>query len=551
MASKVARLKSFFGFNALRLLTAKERRWLLAILVVHYLLCACFILPLDFTSDESPYQGYAWRWLKGYPERVNIVDDSKSPVTFFALAPALLKPVWPDETDPHGFRFLRVGRLLMFPYVVLAALVLVLWMRRLWGAFSWVIPLLFFLFDPTVFVCALLVHSDIASMSLLLLCLYLGWRYAETRQPVYWWRLSLAVGLAMVAKASLVYVLPLLALLLAVQRLFNKEPLVGPIKPFALRWAGMLLVVLLVINVAYYFHHAFFPVGQMPQRSQAFQHLVQALQPIRHWLVPLPYDYVSGFDLLQYNAERGGGPYPYYSFVGVNILGKYFSKGPVWYYYIVSLWWKLPALVLISVGAALLWWWRSRQRWLYTRRYWFVWMPALVFFLILSLTNPFQIGVRHALLIFPMFYMGTAPVMNWCWQHIRRLWLAAVLATLALWVSFWPNMIAYTNELLWPKRSVYKYLYHSTISHGHTGKYQVEFMKRNPEFQSADSVPRTGHFAVSLETLMHPFDVDKIAWLRNNFEPYGTYRGTILLYHITPAQLQQFRQRQSAKHAAK
>jgi hypothetical protein len=96
---------------------------------------------------------------------------------------------------------------------------------------------------------------------------------------------------------------------------------------------------------------------------------------------------------------------------------------------------------------------------------------------------------------------------------------------------------------------VYKYLYHSTVSNGHIKVYLKDFLEAHPAFSMADSVPRPGYFAISLESLMHPLDPEKLSWLRYHFEPYGTYRGTILLYHITPAQLQQWRQQQAAGKA--
>jgi hypothetical protein len=336
-----------------------------------------------------------------------------------------------------------------------------------------------------------------------------------------------------------VYLLPLLLLLFAISRWRAAPNIKRHMAATAWRrWLGLAGILLLVINVAYYFHHSFFSVQQLPQQSQAFKQLAARLSWFNVVPVPLPYDYVTAFDMLQLHKEQGGGPIPQHTFSGVSILGRYYTVGPVWYYYLVSGGLKVPLFFMLLMVAALARWWGSgRFTWL-AGRYLFLWLPALYFLLVLSLTNPFQIGLRHALLFFPLLYMGLAPVAQQLWQQYRRLFWGAIAVTMALWFSFWPNMIAYTNELLWPKKSTYKYLYHSTVSAGHTKKYLQQYLTDHPDFQQADSLPRTGKFAATLESIAHPQDREKLDWLRHHFEPVGTYRHTILLYHISKEQWQ-------------
>lgn len=511
-----------------------EKRLLTGILLMHFLLSAWMISRIDCTCDEYGYYGWAVRWAKGDQARVLPTDDSKTPIVAPALIPIVAQRWLQPADGDHGIVLLKVGRLFMYVYQLLGAYILFAWAYRLWGSYKWLFPLLLYLYDPLVFSYGMLVISDVPSMSLMLASAYMAWRYWQTGSKLYWVRLCLAVSLAIIAKASMLYLLPVVVLLF----LIAPSHIHAQAWPAWHRWGLLLLSIWLTIEVAYQFKGNFFPVSQLPQKSQAFQQLAHHLQQFAEWPVPLPYHFVSGFDLLKYNAELGGGITDAHSFVGVYFNQHYYPRGPVWYYYGFVFMYKWPLLcwALLIWAAVLL-----RQRmllWFAWRQYVFIWLPPLVYLLVLSLTNPFQIGMRHALLLMPFLYLMVGYAANHIWQHQKRLMQALLLLYAISWIQFWPNMLAYTNELIWHKERVYEKLYDSSISYCQAPALLNRFLQQHPEYKRPTAAPSAGKFAIEIDAVAHPLNKDGLQWLYRLKPPFGHYMHVVLLYEVTEADLQ-------------
>ncbi len=530
---------TFFKSATWESMAKHERRLFIAIMALHFTLSGWFITRLDFTNDESGYYGYAIRWAQGHPGRVIPYDDSKTPIVLPALIPTLLKSFWNNANDPHGYRFLQAGRWMMYVFQILGAWFMLLWLYRLWGTKKWMLPLLLYMFDPLVFSYSMIVGSDLASTAIVLAACYLAWRFSQSGGRKYWIWLSVFAGLGIIAKASLIYLLPLLFVMLTVSHaLAGRYSQKGFVAASLLRWVMLLLVVLLMVNTAYYFKSTGFHFSEMPQRSEAFRHLVQRFSLERNIPVPLPFDFVSGFDFLKYNAELGGGPAYENSFIGVDILGKWFPRGPVWYYYIVTFFYKLPLLtwlLLIALFALIV---RNRNRLqLLITTHIYIWLPGFFFFLVLSLTNPFQIGIRHALLIFPFMYLGISFPLVDAWGKWKKYFRWLLVLQSAAFIAYWPNLLAFTNVFLLPKKEVYRYLYDSSVSYGQTSPYLHRFLQQHPDYTVPDSIPRKGKYAVDMEALADPHNRHRLNWLYKNFEPTGQYMYTIILFEVNENEL--------------
>lgn len=511
-----------------------DRGFFLLILLIHFLLSGWMASQQVITSDETGYFGYVIRWAKGNPERVICIDDSKTPVVAPALIPVLFKKWIVPKDDIHGFTLLRAGRWCMYMFTALGAFVMFCWLFRLWGSRRWVLPLLLFLFDPVVFSYAMLVASDLPCAVLLVTAAYMAWRYHQSHRLFYWWGFAMACAMAVVAKPSMIFLVPVMALVLAMA---GKTRAAGPEKGYlhhtVFRWAVLLLLVWLVVNMAYYFKDSFFPFHRLPQRSLAFRQLAEQLSWLGSFRIPLPLDFVSGFDYVQRNAELGGGITDEHSFMGVFFMGKYYIRGPVWDYYPVTLLFKLPLLtigllaltvwLLFPKGLSLTWW----------RRHLFIWAPAVAYGCVLCFTNPIQIGVRHALLIYPFLYVGISAGVQYLAGFGKKL-LTALLILHACSLGYYGfDMMAYTNELIWSKHKVYKYLYDSSVSYGQGKPRLREFLKAHPDYRLPGDRPAPGKYAIDLETVASPLSDNQAAWLRDHFEPSGHYRFVVLLYDIS------------------
>lgn len=518
-----------------------DRRLFIALMVFHFLLSGWFISRTGFTADESDYYGYAIRWRHGDTQRIYPIEDSKSPIVAPSLIPNIIKP-WVDlRNDPYGFKMLQMGRWCMYVFQVLGAFVLFLWMYRLWGGRHWLLPLVLYLFDPTVFSFGMIVGTDMVCASLVLATCYSLWRYTQMGALRYWLLTSVFCALALVAKASMIYLPVLMLLLVVVNRLVksSEESVFIGAGQWLRNVVLLLLVCWLAISSAYQFRHMFFPVSELSAKSHAMQQLKQSLHGIAGWPVPLPYDYLSAFDLLRYHGDLGGAPHPDNTYGGVSVLGHYYNKGPVWYYYLVSFGVKLPLLTLLLLATALLLWWRSGRRLALLDHHLFVWLPLLYFGVMLSLTNPFQIGIRHALLLFPFLSLLAGYGLRFWMGRRPRLLRGALVIQFLFLVNYWPNMIAYTNELFWPKHLVYRYVNDSTIDYDESVVYLERFLAAHKEYRMPPPQPAAGRFAINVRYLTASYNRFGYEWLYKNFEPVGHYMHTVLLFDISAASLRE------------
>lgn len=542
MASVKAALAHLFSFSTWHTISGMERRLFIGIMAVHFLLSGWFITRLGFTSDETGYYGFAVRWAQGNQERISPVDDSKTPIVAPALLPIAAKKWLSNPADKHGFALLQAGRWCMYVFQFLGACIMLFWLYRLWGAKKWILPLLLYLFDPLIFSYGMIVGSDLASAVLLFATFYFAWRYWNTHQNRYWIWMSVACSIAIVAKASMIYIVPLLVLLflLAGKKSASEISYSKPWNTWQ-RWMLLFASVLFVINMAYYFQGSFFSIQHLPQRSGAFQKLATQFSWLGNFPIPFPYSYVSGFDYLTFNKELGGGDKDINSFLGVFILGNYYTRGPVWYYYLATALFKLPLFTWVMMSITSWWIFKSKKVLLLLRKHIFIWLPACCYFFILSFTNPFQIGIRHALLIFPFLYLGISYAVLFVYEKWRKTFRVIMVLHVLSLLSFWPNMIAYTNELILNKAMVYRYLYDSSVVYGNAPPYLKRFLKLHPEYTIPTATPAPGKYAIDLESVASPLNTYGLQWLHKNFAPTGHYMQVILLYEISPEDVKSIR----------
>jgi hypothetical protein len=164
------------------------------------------------------------------------------------------------------------------------------------------------------------------------------------------------------------------------------------------------------------FSGSFRSLGSYELHSE-FDRAAQAHLP--SWLpVPLPADFVAGFDEQKRDTEKGE--------FGSYLAGRWSEKAP-WYYNLVALGTKLPVpflLMLVFVPGYL------RRRHVSRRELRIVLIPLATLLLFLEF-NRLGIGVRYLLPALPFLFLLIAPL----WQSLHRAWAVAALAYYALAVS--------------------------------------------------------------------------------------------------------------------
>ena len=308
-----------------------------------------------------------------------------------------------------------------------AALALFLWARALHGERAAAIVTSLFLLSPTLLAHAHLATTDVASTLAILACMLALRGMDRGRPALRRGVLGLALGAALLVKFTAVLLLPPLLLLLALRRGRDWRRTLTD-------WGVVVGVALVVINVGMRFDGSFARLDAHGFDSG----LVRGVQRVLPgWLpVPLPRDYLRGFDAQQRDAEVG--EFPSY------LMGRWSEEG-WWIYNPVALGVKTPEpfLPLLAFGFALL---VARRVRLERSDLLDLVVPLGTLFLALTFFNQLDIGIRYLLPLFPFLWLVIGSVWHGAGGRLRStLGLAVVgyYAATALWIH--PGYIGYFN----------------------------------------------------------------------------------------------------------
>ena len=371
-----------------------------------------------------------------------------------------------------GDRVLFPARMACIMLTLLAAWLIYIAGKQMFGALPGVIALAMFVFDPNVLANGTLVETDLASALFIFATMYVFFRY--TSRPS--WRRLLAVGMlagcAMTAKFTGILVAPMLLLLAAAEGIHNRSLRVFGQRLLAC--VGILVCAWLVIWTLYGFRYA--PAGpglelsprlgpyltSLPTKSDG----VMLAIAVRFHL--LPEAFLWGLA----NTKHTEWEYTSYFF------GRIYRHGP-WEYFPTAFLIKstLPFLILLSL-TPIVW---CRMRLGNARVIYFLLIPVVVYFTVITLSH-FDIGARHMMPIYPFLYLlvgATAAAM----LRLGRVW-AAALCVLLVWqvvtsVRVAPAYMAYGNEAWGGPLHVRRYLSDANVDWGQQLKAVRAYLDRN------------------------------------------------------------------------
>ena len=522
--------------NTWQQIPPQVKKLFVALLLIHALLMVIYTLHQSPACDETMYFDYAVRWANGNPERLVNTDDSKTPMVFPALGVLAIKPFFPNT---HYQVWVEAGRLPMYMYTALATLGILFWMQTLEKIRWWWVAVALFLADPVVLSNSMMVGSDMATAAFWIWVPWLGLRLGLLHQPKHLFALSLACALGLLAKTSMVYLLPLAALgYLTGWRQSRKNSLEarrGKLQPA--HFAGALALYLLILHAGY----GFYKTGQLPNaeswQSLKFRQLATQWPMLWQVMRTVPWAVLQSFDWLLHNAEAGGGTTAANSYKGVFLLGYYKTHGGFWHYYLTTFWYKWPEVyLLISLGSTLLWLNRLRQ----VKK----WQPNLPLVLLLttsagylaliSFTNPFQIGIRHALPGLAPLYTLVAAGLGSSQQWKKYcLGILFVLHFLHLGM-FWPNLQGFAALRAGNPATLYRKIFDSTFYYCADEKLYYKFLAQNPEFKVPPEQPAPGRYAIRLSAYADFYAQPPLQrhWLLRDYVPRGHYKTGILLFTV-------------------
>jgi Dolichyl-phosphate-mannose-protein mannosyltransferase len=337
-------------------------------------------------------------------------------------------------------------RIHMTVLVFAAALAVLLFLAggEMFGSAAGLIAMTLFVFDPTVLTNAPFVTTDMGAAFSFFASVYTFYRFVKV---MVWQRALLcgfAVGLALAAKHSAVLLLPIF-LLLAAGEIAGRwmQYRIWPRRYVSRMLTGMAAIAgcaLFVLWSFYSFRFAMHPVGvEMPPLARQMGPLsisMRAAIAFCERFHLLPESYLYGF----VDVQRVGIHMPAY------IFGKIYAHGQ-WFYFpaILSLKWSIGVLGLLALATCAFATGKVHR----PREVFFLAVPAL-FYLVMAMAGPLNIGVRHVLPIFPFTFALTGGGTAWLVQQ-RRAWIYPV-AALLLWhvvdsVRMFPNYMPYANAL--------------------------------------------------------------------------------------------------------
>lgn len=510
-----------------------------ALLLVVYLLNGILLIPQSsLTYDEMDHWSYGKRILKIQPKRVYPFDDASTmPVTGLNAIPRAIEQL----ADPSlrksdaGFSDILHGRYVTLFLCLLTGILIWSWSRELFGELAGLLSLFLYVFCPNLNAHGTLLTTDAYAALLTLATFYSLWRFIQVSHWKRFLLFAFCLSIAQVVKPSLVHLFFLSAAVSLVVVLYRGNWKTNWKKQL-LRMGVVSLVLLLVINLAFFFQGTGQSLDGYSFQCQTFKNLQAGV-----WssiALPFPVPYIEGIDLTMYMNQLGAG-HPEVS--GPNyLLGETRTGNGFWYYYFISFIFKTPLTVLLLLlGLPVL----LCKKPATNRETWTVLLLltiSLYFLLVFGLTNRSQVGIRHVLMVYPLVYVALGywakAVSSIKWKGL--LFAGILLYTGVSYYRFYPNLIAYHNEMVADKK-VYTIMASSNVDFGQSAFRLQKFLTNNPEYRIPDSIPQPGKYIQGVDAYLGLMDKYRIDWLNDHFKPVGQFDHSFLLFEVTEAELRQ------------
>jgi len=418
------------------------------------------------------------------------------------------------------FFLFTISRLACIPFSWLGGIVCYFWARDLFSRPSGVVACAIWCFEPNILAHASLITSDAAGTALGLAACYTFWQWLK--RPT-WTQAALTgvvLGLAELAKTTLILFYPLWPLMWLVYRWSERHSMV--MRDW-LREAGMLavrmIIGLYVLNLGYGFEGSLKPLGEFQFVSNLFagggkeESNPHSSLPIPYltnrfadsWLaavpVPLPANYLLGIDLQQKDFEHYGR--------SSYLRGEWRDRG-WWHYYLYAAAIKVPlglwALGVFALIAALLV--RLPAHGLQPavclpRDFFIPLLPPLVVFAVVSAKSGFSEHMRYVLPCFPFAFIWISSFAKAfidtkedqtliCgnlrrWASKRTLLMPLILFAWFMTSSMWiyPHSLSYFNELVGGPLNGHEHLLGSNVDWGQDIRYSGRLL---PDTQCGSSI---------------------------------------------------------------
>jgi len=509
------------------------------------LLCALPLLSMDVAMD--PAQSYAdsgdWRpWVFGtYFMRENAA--AYDTLFFWGRLPAVL-----------------LG-LLLGVYVFR-------WARELYGDEGGILSLILFTFCPNILAHTRLVTTDMGFTCFAFMATYYYWHSFSPGHQKAWIGTGICLGLALLSKFTALLLLPIFGLLLffgtwtakTKDRLKGLSAIAAREQPFLKRLShstvhlgAIVLVAFFVVNLGYGFKGTFKTLGSISHESQLFETLDRF--PLNKVPIPLPAEFVQGFDKQKLDAEKG---------VFLNYLRGMLSNRGWWYYFLYAFVVKTPIPLLVGLLVCLGYALSHGTKGPKESGQAFLVVPVLIVLTVFSFFNQINVGLRYILPVFPFLFVWLGQLGKPSMKKPVTRWIAGAL--LAVYgfssLSVFPDYLAYFNAFAGGPAKGYRHLLDSNLDWGQDLKRLRPYMQKQGinevglayfghvdpavygiTYHTIGENPESGHIAISAnylyglpylityDTPPKPIKPGTFQWL-DQYEPVANIGHSIYIYDI-------------------
>lgn len=522
------------------------------------MLLALFVMQSFFSmredsaiEDEPPHIMAGYALLKTGEARMN--PEHPYLVKTLAALPLLFQKInlnleseWWKSGDEWKFgdeflyrsgndadKILLSGRLVILCLGVLLGILVWHFACYLYGKKAGLFALFLYAESPLILAHSRLITTDIGVTLFFVLTLYFLVRFFRSQRLGWLFCVALSFGLANLTKFSAVLLVPILALAFWIfARAAKKNQMKLHFRP----WRAFAWLVIFGAFVVWLGYGA--PLAPEPAAWQFFS-WQNFKNPcfIKIYQSLIPSTYFRG--LIDVIIPTTTGRWAF-------ALGKFY-KG-CWYYFPLAILLKTQIVFLLSLPVLFFYYFSKKIRLTWTEG--ILW-ATVIFYLLVSMLQKLDIGIRHILPIFPFVFVLISPLVLLAEKKIGKwFFLIGVLWYSGSTLSQHPGYLQYFNEFVGGPQNGYKYLIDSNLDWGQDLRRLKRYLEENkieylgldyfgggdPDYYGIKYAKLTpysedfkGWVAVSASSLWWGWREKKYDWLQK-MEPVAKIGNSIFIY---------------------
>jgi 4-amino-4-deoxy-L-arabinose transferase-like glycosyltransferase len=400
------------------------------------------------------------------------------------------------------------------------------WSKQLFGEKGGLLSLFLFVFCPNLNGHGILLTTDAYTALFTVSTAYYYWKFIKQSGWKYFLAFCTSLGLAQLVKYSMLHLIIFFGIVSLVV-LIKRGSIFKRIGWNSIRLVISGIVLLFIINLGFLFNHPGKSLDEFKLASQSFSEMQSSF--IGSIALPLPEPYIVGLDQTTYMNELGAGD-PNVSDANY-LLGEKRTGTGFWYYYLVIFIFKTPLTALLLLIAAIVFLFVRKKKQGHPSTMLFLLGLIFYFLLILGFQNNVQIGIRHALMVYPLLYVlaGFIVQLPFFQKRIKLFSSLIIIYSLATYYYFFPNLISYSNEFIPIKKDAYKIMADSNLDFGQGWYALQKYLKSHPDVSIVTDKPQSGKFVIGVNDYLDLKNDHKYFWMYN-LKPVSHINHCFLLF---------------------